>query len=685
MSDRTRLVVVGMVVVAAGIAALVLSGRPPETSPPVASTTTATEAPTTTFPAVQACESSSPAGGAYTVEVCLRAPAADVTGRLPVTADVTVDGEPPGVRRLVFSLDGSYLLTDFEAPYQFELPADHFEAGPHQLAAEAILRDEFVTGPARIDLTFAEPGPTVAPPPFRPRTGNPPAPGSPFLVAATGDGAAGRGTGDDVIGLIESWQPQLLLYLGDVYEQGTYTEFHNWYGHGGSAWSGLWEVTNPVIGNHELLTPDGAGFRDYWGGPPPHYSFDTAGWHLVGLDLQKDGADEAELAWLTADLAASDATCSLVFQHTPVVSVGPLGDNPALAPAWQAMAAAGVDLLLTAHEHNYQRWRPLGPDLRPGDGPTQFVVGTGGHGIQERSRDDPRAERVFDQLPTALGALRLELNPEGAVFAFVNTEGEVLDRGVIQCSGTGPDRSPPAAPEGLAATAGGTQVALSWSPSADRVGVDRYRIVRDGALLAEVQTPATSFVDLTATPDGEHVYRLTAIDAAGNESPPSRPLSVATGPAPTLFEVPAAADTYVTAERPAETYGDAKSLRFDGRPVAQAYLRFDLPDVPGLIASARLRVYLEMPAPEGFSVHQVLGAWNEASLVYAGAPPPGNLIARTGPEPPLGWVELDVTAAVEPGRPLELVIISSAQTSQRISSREGEHPPELVIETEPGS
>ena len=37
--------------------------------------------------------------------------------------------------------------------------------------------------------------------------------------------------------LIAGMNPNMLLYLGDVYEKGTYTEFYNWYGDGTNRWS----------------------------------------------------------------------------------------------------------------------------------------------------------------------------------------------------------------------------------------------------------------------------------------------------------------------------------------------------------------------------------------------------------------------------------------------------------------
>ena len=44
----------------------------------------------------------------------------------------------------------------------------------------------------------------------------------------------------------------MMLYLGDVYDDGTAAEFFNWYGEATHRWFDRFKsITNPVIGNHE--------------------------------------------------------------------------------------------------------------------------------------------------------------------------------------------------------------------------------------------------------------------------------------------------------------------------------------------------------------------------------------------------------------------------------------------------
>src|SRR6185437_15826452 len=101
-----------------------------------------------------------------------------------------------------------------------------------------------------------------------------------------------------------------------------------------------------------------------------------------------------------------------------------------------------------------------------------------------------------------------------------------------------PDTQPPTPPGNLIAGAPSpTQVDLSWSASQDNVGVTGYEIYRDGAYLAT--TAATSYSDVTASPETSYSYEVRALDAAGNRSSFSNPATITT-PTPPDTEPPTA-------------------------------------------------------------------------------------------------------------------------------------------------
>jgi hypothetical protein len=89
------------------------------------------------------------------------------------------------------------------------------------------------------------------------------------------------------------------------------------------------------------------------------------------------------------------------------------------------------------------------------------------------------------------------------------------------------DVEAPAPPTGVTALARDGAVEVSWSPSSER-DLAAYRVYRSAAggapaRVAEVGAGESTFRDATVTAGAPHVYTVTAVDAAGNESPPSAP------------------------------------------------------------------------------------------------------------------------------------------------------------------
>jgi hypothetical protein len=489
------------------------------------------------------CRTSGPAGGAYTVTVCLSVQdGSTVTGATPVTGTVSVNGPDPHTAKLLFTLDGGYVLTDYQTPYTFTLPTARWVDGPHQLSVQAIERDGFTASRASVTLNFQN-GVTQPPPQstgFSPTTGTP-AGGSPFVLAAVGDGAGGETGATTTTNLIAGWNPNMFLYLGDVYEKGTPTEFLNWYGAGGGPFYGQFRsITNPTIGNHEYEAGQAPGYFDYWQSPPDYYSVDIApGWHLVSLNSNLSGAaGSPQYQWLSNDLGATSQPCTLVYFHHPLFNIGPEPIPARFADIWPLLAQRGVDVVLTGHDHDYQRWVPMAGNGTPDPaGPTEFVVGTGGHSLQSFVSTDPR---VANSASGSFGAMRLELTSKGASYRYMTAAGTTLDSGAITCDPNGVDSQPPTQPTGLAATTTAAttistgSVDLSWNASTDDSAVAGYNIYRDGTLIATTGTQP-HFTDQPVAPQTDYVYQVAAVDAAQNESDPSDPVTVHTPAVAPIF------------------------------------------------------------------------------------------------------------------------------------------------------
>ncbi len=398
--------------------------------------------------------------------ICLAAPlsGATLTGSVVVTA--TTSGASAS-RYVSFWLDSEYGLTDHRAdPYGFRLDTRRYPDGPHTVSVRLMGTADPTDPPiARVDVPVTFANGVVIPPPvpagFLPRTATPSAPGAPLVVAAVGDGPDGEADASQVAGLLASFAPDLVLFLGDVYGGASTSEFANWYGEPGQTLFGRFHaITNPVIGNRDYLadrwsgrTAGLEGYNRYWASPPEWYSVDAGSWHLIALSTDCPANSDCSVGspqhrWLAADLAANTRPCTLAFQHHPRLAFNRSGGTSAIGPLFDLLVAADVDLDLAAHEHSYQRFAPTGPALTETIGPagtTSFIVGTGGHGATLTPPSPPfepetvRAQALLRALQLGTyGALKLLLYDDRAEYAFTRVDGTVLDAGTVGCHGLAP-------------------------------------------------------------------------------------------------------------------------------------------------------------------------------------------------------------------------------------------------------
>jgi hypothetical protein len=244
--------------------------------------------------------------------------------------------------------------------------------------------------------------------------------------------------------LIQRIDPDIVIPLGDTqYDEGRLAAFRASYAlHWGLE---RWR-SRPVVGNHEYLSsPDAHGYFTYFGpqaGPPGKgwYSYDAGAWHVVALNsnCMLVGCDRSsrQYRWLADDLAADPQSCTLVSFHHPRFSSGPHGNDAELLllrPIWRLLYRQGVDLVVNAHDHIYERFAPMDPrGHRDREfGIREFIVGTGGaeHYWIERVR---YASQVRDV--DTFGVLRLSLSDGGYVWAFEPIDGfSFTDQGSGTC------------------------------------------------------------------------------------------------------------------------------------------------------------------------------------------------------------------------------------------------------------
>jgi 3',5'-cyclic AMP phosphodiesterase CpdA len=181
--------------------------------------------------------------------------------------------------------------------------------------------------------------------------------------------------------LAESLHPDVVLPLGDLqYETGRAQDFAAAYDR---TWGRLKSVTHPVPGNHEYAGGKAPGYYGYFGAaahpPDGWYSFDVGTWHVIVLNsicaaIGGCGAGSREYEWLRADLEATTSECIVAAWHHPRWSSGLHHSDDNYEPFWQLLAQHGADVVLSGHDHHYERFAP-------DDGIVEFVVGTGGRSL----------------------------------------------------------------------------------------------------------------------------------------------------------------------------------------------------------------------------------------------------------------------------------------------------------------
>jgi hypothetical protein len=561
-----------------------------------------------------------PAGATYSVNVCLQEPSpgsvvsSDV--RVAATVTVTVDpgGTNPGIDSASFRLRrqgqsgrGVYVITDASGTgtptsrtYGFLLPSYRWPDDDWALIARATMLDGFTTTTAAtVNLQFNNQGVN----PWAPQSFSPHEPsrqsGQPLIVTAVGDGAIDNNTAAEVSSEVNALNPDLFLYLGDVYNVGSLAEYYNWYGPrpgtpacpgptGCGNWGQFYTITNPAAGVHEYNSPPlpdepnvtvESGYTDYWGMPTAndnpvkhYYSFHAGGWHFISLDstdaFRATSGWGQQYRWLKNDLANDTHACTVAYWHHPYWGMKTRDENGLtvsggvdvrLTDLYQLLFDHGVDVLLTGHQHNFQRWRRLDPAgyVNSKYGIREIVDGAGGHPFGYFTRSDRRLASGIDRSGDAFrdgkdvgpspngtpaGVIKLALYRDHANYQYVLAggahAGESFDSTSIPCHGPPPDHNPPAAATDLRANAGTNSVRLTWTPPVD-TDVAGYEIYRATGAPTDCSSSCTqvgttngsgttTFTDDHVNPSTAYTYAVRARDASGNVSPLSDPVIVST-------------------------------------------------------------------------------------------------------------------------------------------------------------
>lgn len=303
-----------------------------------------------------------------------------------------------------------------------------------------------VAGVAVATWVQAAPAPStkLKPPPAILR----PSPGEAVLIGA-GDIAQCGSDIDERTGVLvqrmlaASKNAQAFTAGDNAYPDGTTDQYRRCYE---PSWGMFKGRTLPAAGNHDWRTPNAAGMRATFAGRfsqdgPLYYAADVDGvdekgakvhWRVVVLDSDCDKVDcteqGAQYAWLKDEIRRQGLTktlCSAVIFHHPRFSSGPHGDAETMKPLWRLLDDAGTDLVISGHDHIYERFPPLDADGGAGTaGMPSIVVGTGG-----KSHYPAVFAREHSLLRDTdhYGVLALRLGQKGWTSGFWTVDDEVRD------------------------------------------------------------------------------------------------------------------------------------------------------------------------------------------------------------------------------------------------------------------
>jgi hypothetical protein len=230
----------------------------------------------------------------------------------------------------------------------------------------------------------------------------PPAGTGTVRFVAFGDSGVGSTAQRQVAARLATEDFDLAIHSGDVaygstegIGAGDYSTFDAWVFDIYRAWLPA-KPFFPSIGNHDDEFDNARAYRDVFVLPangasaayPDHaeryYSYDYGPVHFVVLDtelaFQDPARRAAQLAWLDADLASTSQPWRIAYFHRPPFNAGfrhgpSLDVRDAFVPVFERH---GVQLVISGHEHGYQRSVPIRQYLAGGP-PIVYVV-TGGGG-----------------------------------------------------------------------------------------------------------------------------------------------------------------------------------------------------------------------------------------------------------------------------------------------------------------
>ena len=265
---------------------------------------------------------------------------------------------------------------------------------------------------------FTDQVPILDPAGFRtaPKAGS----GGKVSFAAFGDSGSGSADQMGILDQLSTVPLRFMIHTGDIaYDSGTMNEFEDNYF---TVYAHLLRsfAMYPAIGNHD----EGDIYRQVFDLPYAArghnwYSFDQGDVHFVALDTNEMSAEQA--AWLEEDLAANQLPWVVAYGHHPPYSSGEHGSSMEFRRVFgPILEKHGVDLVLSGHDHDYER-------IAPQNGVHYVVTGGGGRGTRPVGHSD-----FTDFSEQVLNFVYVEVEGDQLLLHAIDGEGTEFDQLLIQ-------------------------------------------------------------------------------------------------------------------------------------------------------------------------------------------------------------------------------------------------------------
>ena len=188
-----------------------------------------------------------------------------------------------------------------------------------------------------------------------------------------------------------------------------------------------------------------------------------------------------------------------------------------------------------------------------------------------------------------------------------------------------------------------------------------------------------------AEPSGREAEATAAVVASSTPAilPSALPSPTPTITVTTLVFKPEA-DAWVDEDEPDDNEGDDEHLKVDGEigTTLEAYIRFSIAGISGTVQSAMLRVYAgsDENTDNGPAIYLTESEWDESEITWNMRPArTSNALDNKREISEETWVEYNVTSQVAGDGTYSFALVRDSSDGIEFSSREGEHPPELVV------